>query len=179
MAGFMLGLGLTFLLAGSPTIAAQVTSPPRRAAQDHLKAASRVDANLHLASTAALASSREPLERVEAAATVTHSANNGRPDASGKANRVESAISREVPVVETPELMSTAFDEPASAEIPSPTATQTPVRTSSRRTREPLPVAAGVLPQPDGLLPDTTPASGYSGMSLQEALRTAAKQLNN
>jgi hypothetical protein len=79
-------------------------------------------------------------------------------------------------VIDKPEPALAAFEEPAPAA--QPTIAPAPVRAPSRKTREPLPVAAGVLPQPAGVLPELATASGYSGMSLQEALRAAARQLN-
>jgi hypothetical protein len=178
MAGFMLGLGLTFLLAGSPATAA-ATSFLRHEVHDRKTATARGAEETPVESVAAIAGPLEGSEPIASTASTANPAEIARPVVADKSNCVEPATPREARKVEKREPAPTALDEPSSMAMPSLTPMPTPIRAPSRTVREPRPVAAGVLPQPSGSLPEATTVGGYSGMSLQDALRAAARQLSN
>jgi succinoglycan biosynthesis transport protein ExoP len=179
MAGFMLGLGLTFLLAGAPATATSALTLAHRDFHERATTNARDDANLSLAPVSVKASRREASEPIAAANTMTAHAANGHSVVNDRTRQVESANDGNGRKAELPEPSSLELEGLASSELPSLTSTPTQVRTPSRKAAEPLPVATGRLPQAVGVLPEPAVAAGYSGLSLQEALRAAARQLSN
>jgi succinoglycan biosynthesis transport protein ExoP len=181
VAGFMLGLGLTFLLASSPATAGAASPLPRRNGHAFTATEAHNDVNLSLAPVAVKAKPRTTSVPAAAKKTESDHTSNGHSAEDGKVQPDASPILSNLFKDMLPDFSSGEFEDPASYELPAltPTPSARPVRAPSRTSREPLPVAAGVLPQPAGVLPETAGASGYSGLSLQDALRAAARQLSN
>lgn len=168
MAGLMLGLGLVFLTAGAPRELELVGERP--AANYSTRGAAEATADVRRDRTTAASSVTTPTlrDRAEsrqfAAQTTTafvSSATETIPAWSEAAeSRVEEPAIRPVANSDESELVDSESE-------------------SGRPEHELLPVAEGVLPPTPGSLPVGAASGGYGGMSLQDALRAAARQLNN
>lgn len=166
MAGFMLGLGITFLLVGAPT------STPIASHETRDIAALRSEQD---GPPVQYAPDTPRREVATSRTATTLSRTNGRYEGNGASVLPAADLAAFETAAELPEPAPAANESLPDAD---PTGATLPLRTPARVTREPLPVAPGLLPQPAGVLPELAAANGYSGMSLQEALRAAARQLN-
>lgn len=155
VAGLMLGLGLVFLAAGAPVEinAAAVTR-------------SRVTPRTEVAMSQAVGSETAPVSAF--AETIQRAPQRIEPTSTSAPEPTSDWWSVQ-PVEPT-------ANEPAAIpanETPAPQPASVPVE-SPRKKREPVPAA---LPVPVASLASVGPAPAYAGMSLQEALQAAARQM--
>jgi uncharacterized protein involved in exopolysaccharide biosynthesis len=162
VAGLMLGLGLVFLTAAAPVAPEATTAWEPRSIVDFARPATPVTVR----PPGEVAAATEP-EGPEPPAI--------EPLGPAASAGVEPAPSR---VDAPPSHVESTVAPPPPIAKPSPSRHSTPID-APRKRPEPLPAAAGVLPTPAGSLPAMAAAGAYSGMSLQEALRAAARQLAN